>query len=203
MSLVLVTAPTALPVTRDQAKAHLRIDHNDDDDYIDALIATATESLDGETGTLGRALMPQQYDWKFRHFEDYNKIPLPPLISLDLITYIDLNQQLQTLDPSIYQVVGLGTKWPGYFRHAYGKYWFPTLNIPEAVTVRFTCGYATTDNDKTFAVPKAIKQAILLIVSNLYENRNPVIAESGRVQVIELPKSTDALLAPYVVHDFK
>ncbi len=56
---VLVTAPIALPVDLSEAKAHCRIDHNDDDVLIESYIGAATGHLDAWTGILGRCIMPQ------------------------------------------------------------------------------------------------------------------------------------------------
>ena len=42
MPSTLVTAPSYYPISLAQAKDHLRVDHTDDDGYIQALIAAAT-----------------------------------------------------------------------------------------------------------------------------------------------------------------
>jgi uncharacterized phiE125 gp8 family phage protein len=62
MGLQLVTPPTELPVSLSMAKRHCRVDHNDDDSVIDIYIGSATKTLDGKDGTLGRCLMPQTWD---------------------------------------------------------------------------------------------------------------------------------------------
>ena len=60
--LRLVTAPTTNPLTPTEVKAHLRVDHTNDDTLVTALIAAASTHLDARDGILGRALMPQQWD---------------------------------------------------------------------------------------------------------------------------------------------
>lgn len=62
---VQVTPPAVQPITLAQAKAHLRVDHADEDDLIDGLVAGAVAYLDGWGGVLGRAIMPQQWRQEF------------------------------------------------------------------------------------------------------------------------------------------
>lgn len=57
----LVTAPTMPPVTLDEVKAHLRVDHSEEDAEIAVLLTAAVGHLDGWRGILGRAIMPQTW----------------------------------------------------------------------------------------------------------------------------------------------
>lgn len=61
MTPVLVTPPASKPVTLADAKEHLRVDHDDEDAVIAALLDTAVAHLDGWSGVLGRAIMPQTW----------------------------------------------------------------------------------------------------------------------------------------------
>lgn len=72
-----------------------------------------------------------------------------------------------------------------------GNYWPPVLYLPNAVQIHFTSGYGDAPAD----VPDAIRLAIMLGVSDLYENREPVGKD------MTLPKSVKALLYPYQVTD--
>ena len=46
------------------------------------------------------------------------------------------------------------------------------------------------------AVPRPIRQAILLLIGTMYENRESVLVAQG-VTVAQLPFGVDALLMPY------
>lgn len=61
MTPYLVTAPTEVPVTLGQMKAHLRVAHDDDDGDIESRLEGAVAHLDGWGGVLGRCIMPQTW----------------------------------------------------------------------------------------------------------------------------------------------
>jgi len=44
--LELVTGPSVQPLTTDEAKAHLRVDHTTDDSLIESLIKAATQTAE-------------------------------------------------------------------------------------------------------------------------------------------------------------
>src|SRR5512146_1246716 len=116
------------PITVDEAKAHLRVDSNDDNDYISSLITTAREHLEE---SYGLALLEQTRCLKFDEFPlSYNKtaiqwpswyrsaglrrtqprsqiiyLPRPPLTSVVEVAYVDADGVEQTLvEGTDYQV---------------------------------------------------------------------------------------------------
>lgn len=199
MPLVLVTPPAGPVVSLDEAKAHLRIDGTDEDAYVTALVAAATATVDGAGGWLGRALRPQVWDltlpgWPLDRWCERIRLPLPPLISVASVSYRDGDGITQTLATGDYVVSGVGAAFGGAVSPADGASW-PSLRWhPEAVTVRFTAGYAEPDDAVT--VPEPIRHAILMMVGHLYANREAV-APNGRADVV--PMGAEALLAPYRV----
>lgn len=87
MTPVLVTAPVATAISLAEAKAHLRIDHADDDAMIEALIAAATAHLDGWRGVLGRCIMSQTWSVTVQDAGIY-VLPMPD-VTAALIDYDD------------------------------------------------------------------------------------------------------------------
>jgi uncharacterized phiE125 gp8 family phage protein len=172
MSLVLVTAPTAEPVTLAEVKAQLRITVTTYDTLLNALITAVRMHLDGRDGWLGRALLEQTWDLKLDCFySDEIRIPLGPLRSITSVIYKDASGNQQTLSTADYQVVGVDNGWQGSITPSYGKYWPNTYPQPESVTIRFIAGYAPgsgSPGDPAQNVPAPIKQAMLLMIKNLY-----------------------------------
>jgi hypothetical protein len=58
----LVTPPIGPLVSLPDLKAHLRVDHSDDDGLIASLELAAVAHLDGWTGVLGRCIQPQTWE---------------------------------------------------------------------------------------------------------------------------------------------
>jgi uncharacterized phiE125 gp8 family phage protein len=78
MSLHLITAPLAYPVSLQETKSFLRVDAADEDATILSLIASATAYLDGADGIMGRALVEQTWELRDCEFGEWIAVPLPP-----------------------------------------------------------------------------------------------------------------------------
>lgn len=191
MSLSLVTAPTVEPVSLAEIKAHLRVDTNDEDAYLHSLISAARQYFDGRSGTLGRALNTQTWKMTLPAFSDWINIPLPPLQSVSSVKYYDTSDSLQTVATTVYEVIVDGTA--GGAVHLLGDQNWPTAvstNKKEPIEIEFVAGYGDSWND----VPRPIRQAIMFIVAQFYETREPVIQGSVASKI---PFTVDAIVAPY------
>lgn len=187
-SLAIISEPTAEPITLAEAKTHLRVDHSDDDSYIDALITAARKYLDGNCGVLGRALITQTWELTLARFPDGDiPLPLPPLQSITSITYIDQDGASQTLATSVY-AADLNEN---MVRLKYDQSWPDTRDVWNAVVIRFVAGYGAAS-----AVPKPLVHAIKLMVGDLYEHRQSVVMG---VEPRMVPFAVDSLIAPYRV----
>lgn len=190
MHLTLKTPPAAAVVSVEEAKAHLRVDGADEDSYITALVAKATRAAEQ---FCDRAFISQ--DWvlvldAFPACGKMIKLPLPPLVSITKLDYVDASGASRTLAPEDYQV---SKRSPAVVAPAPGKSWPATqAGRLDAVTIEFTAGYG----DDTADVPVPIHHAILLLAAHWYENREPV--NIGNI-VNALPFTVDSLLAPYRV----
>lgn len=193
MALTEVTAPAAEPVTTAQAKAQIRVDISDDDTLIDGLVTTARQVVETITR---RALITQTWDWVLDEFPagDTLVLPLPPLQSVTSITYVDTDGNSGTVSSGDY-IVDTDSE-PGRVVLKTGSTW-PSVSLRAAngVTVRFVAGYGSAGSN----VPQAIRQALLLIVGHLYENREATVGV-GNVQTV--PMGAEYLLWTYRVLRF-
>lgn len=191
LSPVLVTPPTDLPVSLAAAKAHLRVEHDEDDGMIEGLIAAAVSHLDGWTGALGRCLMPQVWRVDLPSFPLCGRIVLPivPVRSVT-ITYLDGSGALVGLLEDEFSL--RGTRGGMEVWRAPARSWPATAEAPIALSLTLACGWQAADD-----VPAAIRHAILLMVGDLYRNRETTGVGSGVLGTVPMSLTVDRLLAPW------
>lgn len=167
MKVRLVTPPAAEPVSVDEAKAHLRLETTADDTYVTELISAAREWVEGHCW---RGFVTQTWELVLEQFPDCDHIVLPKgqLDSIVSLTYVDADGVTQTADPSLY-VADTVSK-PGRLVLAYGESWPSTRCQWDAVKVQYKVGVGAS------SVPKSVKQAVLLLVSQMYEHRTPEVS---------------------------
>jgi uncharacterized phiE125 gp8 family phage protein len=183
----ILTPPSWEPVSLAEAKSQCRVvDTSVDDNDISFYITAAREFVE----TVTRRAIPQQ-QWELtmdefpgRQVDDYRpptwrygiiRVPRPPLISVDLVQYVDPGQSTQpftytTLSSITDYQVDANTE-PGRIAPAPFTVWPPTNPLAmQAVKVHFTAGWASAN-----LVPARLKQGIRLLVGHLYENREAAI----------------------------
>lgn len=169
MSHKVITPPASEPVTLSEAKLHLRVDHSDEDTLISALISAAREQAESETGC---AIGSQTREIALDEFPDAFKLEGHPVISVTSIKYLDESGVEQTLNPTDYSLDNYNA--PGYVTVGYGKGWPATQAVPNAVKIRYVCGFTT--------VPESIKAWIKLHVGTMYAQRESfVIGQSSQI----------------------
>lgn len=172
MSYKLIIAPSEEPVSLADAKAHCRADGTADDTLITALIVAAREQAEHETG---RALCTQTWELVLDAFPEAFALRKAPVQSVSSVKYLDIAGGEQTLDPA--DTLLDKDSEPGYLTPAYGKTWPETYAVPNAVRVRYVCGYGAAA-----AVPQSIKNWMLLAVGTMYAQRETMV--SGQVAAL-------------------
>ena len=189
---MLIPLTEAAPVvTLDEAKAHLRVDHTDDDAYITALISVASVAAADRTD---RTIGIREWEWRAighdlcRRLTSrwWLRVPAPPLLDVISIKYRDTEGAEQTSPPEDYEIVGVGAPQGGFIRLKSGRSWPSVEPGAEAAVIHFKAGYEE--------VPETLKQAVLLMIGHLYNSRGEMI----RQEFIEDP-TIKALLIPYKV----
>jgi len=187
MRLELLTPPATEPVTLAEVKTRLRIDDATDDAGVTRLIASATKHAESITR---RAFVTQSWALTLDAFPCGSiSLPLPPLQSVEEISYIDSTGATVVLPTTEYLVDKNGMI--GMIHRAYQKQWPTTRAQPMAVRIKFTAGYGAAG-----AVPSDLASAMMLLIAHWDQNREPVVV--GTI-VSSVPLSVESLLAPFVI----
>jgi len=173
-----------------EAKAHCVVEHSLDDGYLVGLIQAATAATEDYTRT---AITQRSISKTFAEFGDMRL--KGPLKSVTSITYVDNNGNPQTVAPSVYQNCGVWTATSEsttapYITLAYDQHWPDARVQAEAVTVNYVAGYQQNE------IPEALRHAVLLMIGNLYANREPIVIGAS---VAKLGLSYEWLLRPFRV----
>ena len=182
-----VTAPSLTPVSVDECKLDLRIDHTYDDSYIESLIEAATEYVGGRDGLLGnKLLINQTWNYSTNGVDSSSCLVLPfsPVSSIVSISYYDGDEVLQTLTVSDYNL--FTDEDYAYLKPKTDNTWPTIYNRPDGITVQFIAGFGAAASD----VPVNIRKAIRFIVAHWYENRTAITFGQPK----ELPMAADALI---------
>ncbi|MCM2455307.1 hypothetical protein HGO37_07920 [Rhizobium sp. CG4] len=193
---VLVTAPSALPVTLNEMKIALRIAERDGDNNIlehedDGLITdeirSAVEHYEGWTGILGIVLSEQTWRQSFDGFAGCLDLPLGPVSSISAARYRNAAGQVATIAANEYALdVSSSGEASIRFRNAYER---PSdLYERASLQVDYLAGWPVV-NDKS-TVPADIKTAIKIRVQLSYD-------ESARAGADILSRVEEALIGKY------
>jgi uncharacterized phiE125 gp8 family phage protein len=173
-SLKRTVAPVTTPVSLGEVKAHLALNHTDDDAYLTSLIEAATATIDGPTG-IGVALIKQTWRATFDYVPHAFVIPLQPVRA---ITSIKVGTETLAVDRYDFDpdTSTLYCATPIYGSRS------------KRVKIEFEAGYDT--------VPADLRHAILMIVGHFYANREAVTT----LKLEKVPMAVESILNRYRVH---
>ena len=194
MKTAIKTAPASKPVSLEEVKDHLRITlgNTDEDDYLQRLISAGVNYVQL---FLRRRLITQTWYYYPACFPAGDVIVMPygKLQTVTSIKYTDTEGTESTMAASEYIVDNKQD--PGRIVLDYGEVWpSDSLYPSNPITIEYVCGYGVT----SASIPEEIKQAILLFVSDLYENREAVFIGQG--YTLTKTGVIDQLLWPYRIH---
>ncbi len=199
-SPVLVTPPAITPVSLDEAKVQLAVDHTEHDALITGYIEAATGHLDGWTGILGRCLVAQTWRQDFDSFSGCLRLPLAPALGITSVVATDAEGTEATIPDTAYSLL---TDALGPFVRLNSSFVAPSsLADTAGVSVTFTAGYAnipevpadgeTPAIPASSTVPAALKAAILIHVRMMYDAYR-LGKDAGPIPTTAM----DALVTPY------
>lgn len=183
----LLTGPASEPVSLADMKTHLRIDGEDQDAEITALIRAARFEVETFTGL---RLISQTVQMTADAFgPGPMQLPVWPIISVDEVAYTDSAGEEQTLDAALWTLVR--SRRPHLLAPAYGCTWPSTRSDYDAVRITITCGYGADAAD----VPDDIVRALMMIASERDAARGDHVVGSI---VSPIPNGARAALFPHV-----
>jgi uncharacterized phiE125 gp8 family phage protein len=195
--LTLVEEPEVEPVSLADAKTHLRVDGTDDDTLIETLIAAARLHVEQATN---RALVSQTWEMRLDRFPSCSavaiELPRPPLQSVAQFAYVGpagAELSLTVADYFVSAPVGPAPT-PGTIQPGYGQTWpADARDQKHAVRIRFVAGYGDAA-----AVPAPLKAALLLVLGDLYQNREAQIVGTSVSDNATVKRLVDPFRVVYV-----
>jgi hypothetical protein len=177
------------PVSLVSMKQYLRLENDADDEIVSDLISAARLVCEGlcdrsfitttwkltldylpfsvPGGVLGGSMggWPSRYPGRVSLDDGGIVLPMPPLIAVTSIVYVDQGGSSATLSPSS-AIVSPGT--PGRVYPAFGTYFPFAQPRASAVEIVYTAGYGPTAAD----VPRNVAQAVRMLAAHYYAHRS-------------------------------
>lgn len=153
--------PDTEPVSLEDAKAHLRITHDADDDAIAALIKTARQICEEHTGL---ALITRDCRLYLDQWPKHAlSLPKPPLVHVAAIHVYDADGDAVEFPAVSYAVDTVGR--PGRIEITGTP---PRAAQPlNGIEIAFSAGFGDSEDD----VPSSLREGIKRLVAHLYMNR--------------------------------
>lgn len=182
-ALELVTGPATASLTLAEVKAQLRIDSDDEDTLLGNLIHVAEAHVDG-LGDLGRAMITQTWAQWENQSPGWVRLRMTPVQSLTSVQYYDTEGTLQTATLSDFEL------WrDGDFmlcKPKDGSQWPTADSRPDAIKITYVAGFGDAITD----IPESIRQAMLMLIAHLYENRE----SATEAKLMSTPMGYDMLM---------
>jgi len=184
MPSILITPPVVEPLTLAEAKSYLRVETDDDDTVIAALIAAARLHVEAQTQT---ALITQGRRLVLDCWTERGRIPVRPgpLQALVAARVFDFDGHVRVIETQSF-VPDTGSSILAFMPWAVP---LPT-RIAAGIELDVTVGFGDAASD----VPEPLRQAMRLFIAHWYDNRGLIAAGT---HAVALPSAAATLIAPY------
>ncbi len=181
---ILIAGPALEPLSLEEVRAWLRLDTNDEDTLVCALVKAARCAIEQAAR---RALIAQT--WRLRldrwPLDRILHLPLSPVLSLDAVRVFDAAGTPAALDLKGF-----------YIDQSYTTRLFCDVAPPApgrlrgGIEIDITVGYGT----QALAVPEPLRQAMRMLIAYWFEHRGDALHESS---IGHLPPAIAAAVVPY------
>ena len=186
MSAILLTPPAQEPLSLADAKAFLRVAHDDDDGVITSLIAAARGHVEAQARCL---LINQTWRYVCDAWPQSGRITprMGPLQSLVAARVYDANGESRLLDAGLFVI-----------DRAAGAVSAPMWSLPQpgrahgGVELDLLYGFGAAPAN----VPELLRHAVRMLVSHWYDNRGLIAIGQS---VAMMPSTVTAMIASYRV----
>jgi hypothetical protein len=200
MALICLKAPLVEPIELNQAKLYLKIEQDVEDRLLEGMIKSARQAIEAFTA---RSLLRQE--WRFTlnagyaaaqsdlnylsHFHNrgLKGIDLPRTPFLELLSEPKIVDDYGTRPVRNYRLDHAGRLAKIHF----GSEVAEVFNGQGSLQIDFAAGYGSNPSD----VPEPIKQALLMIVTQLYDNRSGANDNTGLS--VPMNETVVRMLKPY------
>lgn len=184
MTLFRTVEPALEPVTLPEAKAHMRLGHDSEDDLVSGLIRAARDEVERTTGT---ALIDQSWRLVLDAWPRNDVVALTPHPVREIlsVTVYGSEGEASLVDPSACRL-------DGHARPA--RLWLAERPAPGAalngIEIDFRAGFGEAGTD----VPDMLKRVILMLVAHWFEFRG---VASAADQPVGYPPGFDRLVSAW------
>jgi len=187
IDLITITGPTSEPVSTEQAKDHLRIAHDDEDQDIAQMVSAARLIVEARSGMrlYTQTVEVRADSWVDLHDpqrSDVLRLRVAPIQSITSVKYYqssdDVDTTMSTAD-YVTDLVGVPA------RIQVKSSWPSTNDYIGNIRIRCVVGYSSVP-----LIPSHFKRAILLLVGHYYENREAITD----LKLMEVPEGINALI---------
>jgi uncharacterized phiE125 gp8 family phage protein len=181
------------PCTLDEMKSYLKVPQRsptdtEEDDFITSMIVAAREQAEL---LQGRDIVKKQWDLAFDYWTAYRIETRAPLVSVDLVQYVDSDGKTTTMQPDVDYLVDKA-KQPGLVYPPYNGTWPTYTPQPSSsILIRFTSGF-DPNHPWWQGAGQRIKLGMKLLISSWYNNRMPF--EKGVDATSEYPYAVTSCL---------
>ncbi len=184
MTLLRTVDPTAEPVTLNEAKRALRLDHDSEDELIAGLIRAAREEVEASCGL---ALIDQSWRLCLGGLPQSGRVFLRrhPIRTIISVTVYGADGEASLVDPGAYRLDAASRPGRLHFLQA------PAPGVAtNGIEIDFSAGFGEAGTD----VPDLIKRAMLALVAHWFEFRAGFGAKD---QPVSFPAGYDRLIGPW------